>query len=150
MGPSAGYGFQGCQRSALLILECRKKVGYAIDIVIRHQALPGRAVTLLVPSHFLQCADPGERQQGGEATGVAHEDVRVQPIPHHDGARRVDVKLAGHAVKYITAGLPDDESLALCCCLHGFYQAAGPCGEKRPLRTAEDSQHPQETAQNHT
>ncbi len=59
-----------------------------------------------MPSHFLQRADPGERQQGGEAAGVAHEDVRVQPIPHHDGARRVNVKLAGHAVKYITAGLP--------------------------------------------
>lgn len=126
MGPSSGYGSQDCQRSALLMLECWKKVGYAINIVIRHQALPGRAVTLLVPSHFLQRADPGECQQGGEAAGVAHEDVRVQPIPHHDGACRVDVKLAGHAVKYITAGLPNDESLALCCCLHGFYQAAGP------------------------
>jgi len=125
-GPSSGRRCRGCRRVAVLIPQRGEQVGYAVDVVIGDQALPGGTAALLVAPDFVQGGDAGQRQQGGEPAAIAHEDVCVQPISHHDGTSRIDVELAHHAIEHVPAGLSDDEGLALGCRLHCFYQAAGP------------------------
>lgn len=112
-------------------MEGREQVSYAIDIVIRDQALPLRAVAGHVAFHFLQRADPSEGEQGGQAAVVAHKDVGVQAVSDHDGARWINAKLAGHALKDVAAGLADDERLPLRSSLHGFDKTTSSWQEKR-------------------
>lgn len=122
MGTVTGAG----EVFAILILKCRKKVSYAINIVIRNQAFPGRAVTLLVTFYFFQSSDSSESQEGGEAAVIAHKDVCVQSISHHDGTSRFDLELTRHTVENVSAGLAYDECLTFCCHLHCFHKTASP------------------------
>uniref|UniRef100_A0A8C6ZVA3 Transcription factor E4F1 n=1 Tax=Nothoprocta perdicaria TaxID=30464 RepID=A0A8C6ZVA3_NOTPE len=122
--------------AAILILQRGQQVGYAINVVIGNEALPVGTAALQVALHVLQRGDPREGEQCGEAAAVAHEDVGVQPVAHHDGARGVDVELAHHAVEHVAVGLAHDEGLALRRRLHGLHQAAGACGERGEAQPA--------------
>lgn len=76
--------------------------------------------------NLIQCCDPSESEEGGQAAGVAHEDVCVQAVTNHDCALRVNLKLAGHTLKHETAGLAHNEGFPLRSCLHCLDEAARP------------------------
>lgn len=71
-----------------------------------------------------QGVDTCEGQEGLHATIGAQHDVRVQPVPYHQAAARLDTELGRHAVEHVVAGFAYSVGLTLSCRLHSLQQAS--------------------------
>lgn len=107
-----------------LSLQGRQKVSDAFHVVIRHHLLPLRTVALLMFFGISQGADTREGEEGLQATVGAKQDIRVQPVPHHQAAASLDTKLGSHAVKHVVAGFAYSVGTVLSRCLHSLQQAS--------------------------
>lgn len=101
-----------------------QNVSNAFHIVIRHHPLLLHTAALLMFLRISQGVDTCEGQEGLQATIGAQHDVRVQPVPYHQAAARLDSKLGRHAVEHVVAGFAYSVGLALSCCLHSLQQAS--------------------------
>lgn len=105
-------------------LEGRQDVSDALHVVIRGHGLPLRTAALLVLLSVTQGADTREGEEGFQATLGAQQDIRVQPVPHHQAAARLHTKLGSHTIKHEVAGFAYGVGTALSRCLHSLQQAS--------------------------
>lgn len=112
------------QMSGESSLQGRQKVSDAFHVVTRHHPLPLRTAALLMILSVSQSADTREGEKGLQATVGAEHDVRVQPVPHHQAAARLDAKLGSHTVEHVVAGFAYGVGMALSRCLHSLQQAS--------------------------
>lgn len=110
-------------------LQGRQDVSDALHVVIGHHGLPLGTAARPVFLSVSQGADPREGEEGPQAAVGAQQDIRVQPVPHHQAAARLHGELGGHAVEHVVAGLADGVGLALGRRLHRLQQAARTWGE---------------------
>lgn len=100
-----------------------QNVGDAFHVVIGHHPLPLGTAALPVVLGISQGADAREGEEGLQATVGAQQDVRVQPVPHHQAAARLHTELGSHAVEHVVAGFAHGVGMALGRCLHSVQQA---------------------------
>lgn len=112
-----------------LSLQGWENVSNALHVVVWHHPLPLGAATLQVALGFGHRADPGQGEEGFQATVGAQLDVRVEAVAHHQAAGGVHAVLGGHALKHVLVGFAHRLGLALSGGLHSLQQAA--CTWKR-------------------
>lgn len=101
-----------------LLIQAWYQVCNALYIVVGHQVLCSRALAGHVGLCLLQTGHTSQSQDRGKPTILAEQDIRLQPIAHHEDAGRVHMKALYNAVKHIRVRLPHHHRLAPRGCFH--------------------------------